>query len=156
MTGLTKRPDYLTADALDSDAVRDFLHSAIDVLREATGTEAVVALEARDASGETIAVMIRAAGDFTGVTWCFPVALVRDAAMRMLPEMELDAALIHAAAAELANILTGRGAASLETHGLHIEIDPPELGFFSAPGTWATLATSRGSVVVVFHTAGVA
>lgn len=133
-------------------AVHDFLQSTVEILLEATGARAVVAMESRDETGETMAVIIRARGDFAAVTWCFPVALVRDAALRMVPGLALDQALCQAAAAELANVLTGRGIEALEGHGLHIEIEPPELGFHPAPGTWATLVTSRGTVVVVLHT----
>ena len=137
---------------VDERVLADFLATAVEVLRDATGAEAVVEFEARDASRETIVVMIRARGDLSGVTWSFPVMLVREVASRMVGDMEIDRALIDAAATELANILMGRAAHTLELHGLRLDMGVPELGcLHSAPGIWATLATPSGSVAVVFH-----
>ncbi len=146
----------------DASTVRDFLAHTIAVLHEATGAFAKIATATTptDAHDDTIAIAILVRGHLSGLTWTFPVELARDAVRRMVPPEiarvpELDGALCEAAAGELANILTGRGARILEAHGVAIELTPPMRVTGAAPGTIARLETSRGVVEVVFHRAAV-
>lgn len=136
----------------DQSTVRDFLLSTIAVLRETTGTSAVVAPpETPRTLDEVVAIIVHARGQLTGLTWTFPFELLRDAVRHMVDGIEPDRAVCEAMASELANILTGRGAAALESHGIVLEIEPPTLGAFACPGTIAFLMTPSGVIEVVFH-----
>ncbi len=136
----------------DQSTVRDFLRSTIAVLRETTGTSATVAPpETRRTVDEVVAIIVHARGHLTGLTWTFPFELLRDAARHMVEGIEPDRAVCEATASELANILTGRGAAALESHGIFVEIQPPQLGAFAYPGTIAFLTTPSGVIEIVFH-----
>ncbi len=136
----------------DVSTVHDFLLSAIAVLRETTGTSAVVALpQVRRGNEDAIAIIVPARGDLTALTWTFPCEMLREAARFMVEGIEPDRSLCEATAGELANILTGRGAAALESHGLFLDIQPPELGALARAGTIAFLDTPRGVIEIVFH-----
>ncbi len=136
----------------DLSTVHDFLLSTIAVLRETTGTSAVVAMpEIRHGHDNAVAIIVHARGDLTAFTWTFPFEMLQDAARFMVDGIEPDRSLCEATASELANILTGRGAAALESHGLFVDIQPPVLGAFAQPGTIAFLATPRGVIEIVFH-----
>ena len=140
----------------DASTVRDFLAHTITVLHEATGAFAKIASSNNPPEHDAIAIVIFVHGHLSGLTWTFPVELARDVARRMVPAdiagtPELDEALCEAAAGELANILTGRGARVLEAHGVAIEMTPPQRVAGAGPGMVARLQTSRGVVEVVFH-----
>ena len=136
----------------DPGTVRDFLASTISVLRETTGTAASVATAGtRRTPDEAIAIIVHARGHLTGLTWTFPFELLRDAARYMVEGIEPDRAICEATASELANILTGRGASLLESHGVVLEIEPPVVGSLACPGTIAFLTTPSGVIEIIFH-----
>lgn len=141
------------AELLDSDtALEAFLGTAGRVLTEATGV--ALATTAERTTDPMIAVIIHTRGDLSGVTWRFPVALVARMAWSMIPDCVPDAALCELAAGELANILTGRGLAALASHGVAIEMEPPQIAAACAPGIAGELRTELGAVEVVFHGSG--
>lgn len=136
----------------DPGTVRDFLASTISVLRETTGTSAAVASPGtRRTNEDAIAIIVHARGQLSGLTWSFPFELLRDAARHMVEGIEPDREVCEATASELANILTGRGAASLESHGVVLEIEPPEVGALACPGIIAFLTTPNGVIEIIFH-----
>jgi CheY-specific phosphatase CheX len=135
----------------DPATVREFLARVIEVLHEATGVCAVLDVSAPSVREDGITIVISARGDLGGLSWTFPIAFARDAVRHMVPGMEPDRPLCEAVAGELANILTGRGAAVLERNGISITIAPPEVVKSPAPGTRARLATIQGPIEVVFH-----
>lgn len=135
------------------DLVDSFLARVIDVLREVACVDAsVVRLAGPAPDGVAqIAVIIRARGDLSGMTWSFPVEVARRVAVQMVPGIDPDPAICEAAAAELANVLTGRGLVYLAERGMQIEIEPPEIAPVSADGVAGALGTAHGTIEVVFH-----
>lgn len=140
----------------DPDTVGDFLDNAIGVLRT-FGIDAVVldraprVQQTERIDTRVIGVVIHVRGDLTGVTWQFPIAVTRHAASVIAPELEIDPSILEAAASELANMLTGRGMAALASHGVEIEIDPPQITPTAQGGVTGRLTTELGAIVVVFH-----
>src|SRR5213075_1973904 len=101
-----------------------------------------------------IAVLVHARGDLAGLTWWFPAELARRVALRMVPGIDPDPSICEAAAAELANVLTGRGLVYLAEQGLHVEIEPPEISALGTAGVTGALGTELGAIEVIFHAAG--
>lgn len=132
--------------------VGEFLARVVDVLREAAGVDAAFA--AAPTGGGTpgqIAVLISARGDLSGMTWWFPAEVARRVALRMIPGIDPDPSICEAAAAELANVLTGRGLVFLAERGYHIEIDPPAISTVHAAGVGGMIGTEIGAIEVIFH-----
>jgi hypothetical protein len=69
----------------------------------------------------------------------------------MIPGIDPDPSICEAAAAELANVLTGRGLVYLAEQGFHVEIEPPEIIATAAGGVAGVLGTEVGAIEVVFH-----
>lgn len=136
--------------APDRELLGAFLHDVVGALHEACGVAATIDDRAVY-EGTEIAVIIHVHGDLSGVTWTFPIELARRVVLQMIPDIEPDPSLCEAAAAELANILTGRGLATLAAHGVTAEIEPPRVIAAAAPGVGAWLATELGPIGVVFH-----
>jgi CheY-specific phosphatase CheX len=140
----------------DLETVGDFLDNAIGVLRT-YGIDAVVLdrapCVAPTGSIDTrlISVVIHVRGDLSGVTWQFPIAVTRHAASVIAPELGLDPEILELAASELANVLTGRGMTALSSHGVEIEIEPPQITPTARAGVTGQLTTELGSIVVIFH-----
>jgi len=140
----------------DPDTVEDFLDNAIGVLHTFGITAVVLDHTPRIATTgpidlRVIGVVIHVRGDIAGVTWQFPIAVTRQAASVFAPDLELDPGILEAAASELANVLTGRGLIALESHGLEIEISPPQITPTTRAGVTGRLTTELGAIVVVFH-----
>ena len=148
------RPAPSLAHVLDPHTLRDFVAHATAVLVDAAGPNGAAPSVPRvhGFQGERVSVLIRSSGGLAGMTWTFPVELAGDVARKMLGVLEPDRALCVAAAVELANIVTGRGARVLEARGITIEIATPELVFgVVEAGEVAGIETMRGLVEVVFH-----
>jgi CheY-specific phosphatase CheX len=103
---------------------------------------------------DRIAVIIHVRGDLTGLTWLFPHALAARAAHTLAPSFPVDAEMLQLAASELANILTGRCADALAAHGIHIEIEPPQVAAVTPSGMAGTLETELGPIEIIFHGLG--
>lgn len=140
----------------DPETVGEFLDNAIGVLRT-FGIDAVVLERAplvtvtERIEPRAIGVVIHVRGDLSGVTWQFPIEVTRHAASVIAPEIEIDATILEAAASELANILTGRGMTALASHGVEIEIEPPQITPTAEAGITGRLTTELGAIVVIFH-----
>jgi CheY-specific phosphatase CheX len=128
-----------------AQALATFATSTIDTLRETLGIEASFRGHGREAA--RIAVAIDVTGDLRRVTWVFPVELARELAHRMTGEPAPD----DDAAIELANILTGRGAASLEDRGLRIELATPRITSGPIVGAAIRLVTAAGLIEIAFE-----
>lgn len=135
---------------LPAAVIEKFLAEVIESFREAVGVDALVG-PAGETTDHSISVMVHVRGHLSGVAWSFPVEIARLAATRMVPGIDPDHEICTAAAAELANILTGRGLATLADHGFHIEIEPPQVRDDPPHGRGGTLGTEHGAVAVVFH-----
>ncbi len=140
----------------DLETVGEFLDNAISVLRT-YGIDAVVLDRAPRVAPtgpidtREIGVIIHVRGDLSGVTWQFPIAVTRHAASVIAPELGLEHEILEAAASELANVLTGRAMAALASHGVEIEIEPPQITPTAKGGVTGRLTTEHGSIVVIFH-----
>jgi len=133
-----------------AQALAAFANTTIATLRETLGIEATFRGYSLDGDASPrITVAIEATGDLRRVTWVFPVELARELARRMTGEA--DAALEALAAIELANILTGRGAATLERCGLRIELAPPHITSEVPPGASVRLVTEVGAIEIVLE-----
>jgi CheY-specific phosphatase CheX len=134
--------------------VAEFLATAIGVLRQVGITAIIVehdlgVISTGPLDPRMIGVVIEISGDLSGLTWHFPIAVTEQAASVLAPELELDPEILGAAAAELANMLTGRGLTVLA--GDHVEIAPPQLTLFTGAGVTGRLATTLGAIAVIFH-----
>lgn len=130
--------------------VQEFLASAIAMVRATTGVGAAIDCTAPP-SGTKIAVVIGTRGALSGITWIFPQAILSAMLRRSVPYAEKTDDLKSAAATELANILTGRCAETLALHGIHVEIDPPQLIQEIGDGQRVHLATELGTIDIVLH-----
>ncbi len=128
-----------------AQALAAFAASAIDTLRETLGIEASFRGHGREAP--RIIVAVEMTGDLRRVTWVFPVELARSLAHRMTGAAAPD----DEAAIELANILTGRGAASLEDRGLRIELATPRITNGPIAGASIRLITAAGMIEIAFE-----
>ena len=128
-----------------AQALVTFATSTIDTLRETLGIEASFRGHGREAP--QISVVVEVTGDLRCVTWVFPLELARVLALRMTgaPAPDDDAAI------ELANILTGRGAASLEDRGLRIELAAPRITSGATTGAAIRLVTAAGLIEIAFE-----
>jgi CheY-specific phosphatase CheX len=137
-------------DRLGAAAIAAFLADARGALVEAIGLDAFVDVCPSESDGGLL-VVIHVRGDLSGVSWRIPTAVATRLAEVMAPGIEIDAAMHELAAAELANILTGRGVGALALHGLTAEIEPPELAMTGERGLVVVLATELGAIEVAFH-----
>jgi CheY-specific phosphatase CheX len=135
----------------DIVAIGDFLATVVGVLHQYGVGAAVDGMPSGNSTRIDIAVVIHVRGDLSRVTWRFPVAIARRAATTMAPDLPLDPPVLEAAAAELANVLTGRGATTLAGHGIRIDIEPPDLSGSIPGGVVGLLATELGTIKVMFH-----
>jgi CheY-specific phosphatase CheX len=140
-------------NAIDSALVRDFLEAVIKALRATVGVDAVVATigEIGARPPPTIAVVMNISGDIRGpVTWVFPPPVALELVRRLIDDPDPSPETANDGATELANILTGRAAAALETAGFRCEMGPPRIheGLLP-PGIAARLATVSGPIDVV-------
>ena len=131
-----------------AQALAAFATSTITTLRETLGIEAAFR-GSGPAAGACITVAIEVTGDLRSVTWVFPVALARALARQMTGDA--PPSLDELAAIELANILTGRGAASLEERGLRIELAVPRIAIGTIAGASVRLLTDVGPVDISFE-----
>lgn len=142
---------------MDRNAFDAFLTSVVDVLGGAMGVRAVVdgaphAEPHPTSPPPTIMVIVDMHGALTGVTWLFPHDLAHEVARQMLAVAEPDPSFDEAAAAELANVLTGRAMQALEGRGFQLELAPPRTSLPPiAPGVCARVRTDRGAIDIVFH-----
>jgi CheY-specific phosphatase CheX len=135
----------------DIVAIGDFLATIVGVLNQ-YGVGAAIDGHSQEISRvEPIAVVIHVRGDLSRVTWQFPVRVARRAATTMAPGLPLEPSVLEAAAAELANVLTGRGATTLAEHGIRIDIEPPQMEAATPGGVVGLLATELGTIKVMFH-----
>ncbi|MBX3155950.1 MAG: hypothetical protein KF773_08120 [Deltaproteobacteria bacterium] len=137
-------------ERLGSAAIAAFLADARSALVDATGLDAFVDVCPSE-SDEGIVVVIHVRGDLSGVSWRIPVAIAARLVEVMAPGVEADAAMHELGAAELANILTGRGVGALAAHGIAAEIEPPELAVTGERGLVVVLSTELGAIEVGFH-----
>jgi CheY-specific phosphatase CheX len=136
--------------APDIVAIGDFLATIVGVLKQ-YGIGAGMDVSSPERTSRTdIAVVIHVSGDLTQVGWRFPVEIAKRAAETMVPDMPQDASLLEAAASELANVLTGRGATRLAAHGIQIDIEPPTVERATPGGVVGLLATDLGTIKVMF------
>jgi CheY-specific phosphatase CheX len=132
------------------DALNSFVASAITTLRDTMHLDATLdCTSSPNAPAPRLVVAVDISGDLRCVTWVFPIELARELARQMVGEVNPE--LAGYAAVELANILTGRAIEPFHSHGLHIEIHPPQLVAAFEPGMRARLVTALGSIEIVFY-----
>jgi CheY-specific phosphatase CheX len=141
---------------MENGAFEAFLAAVADVLVNTMDVEATVVPGAQPAPAgaplPTIMVAIDINGKLTGVTWLFPQALVAEVAWQMLGGADVSQDLLREAAAELANMLTGRAMEALEALGFKLVIAPPRTTSLPLPpGLCGRVDCTFGAIDVVFH-----
>lgn len=144
---------FTTAEpVLERRVIDQFLALAIRCLRVTVGVDAVVAAMADTAaSRQTIAVALDFFGDIQGpLTWVFPQPIALELVRRLMADPDPAPETAADGATELANILTGRASAALESHGFRCAIGVPRVHVGALPrGLAVRMTTVDGPIDVV-------